>query len=120
MQRSKSRTAKVSTRVSESQSIKSDTRRRTSRTSNRQNEESSATVETAKSGDEGGEKASDTLIESESAAVGSVAFGVYARYFKSIGSVLIAFVFIFALCSEASAVMSNCKIDDDCIGISSN
>lgn len=50
----------------------------------------------------------DTLIESESAAVGSVKFDVYLRYFKSIGPMLIAFVFIFTLSSEASSVMSNC------------
>lgn len=105
MQRSKSRT---STGVSESQSQNGDIRRRASRTSNRQNEDS--TVETAKSNDE--EQAGDTLIESETAAVGSVAFGVYARYFKSVGYLLIAFVLIFTLSSEAAAVMSNCEIDE--------
>jgi hypothetical protein len=74
----------------------------------KQNEES--TGEVSKSSEEEGEKAADTLIESETAAVGKVALDVYLRYFKSIGFLLVGFVSISALSSEASSVLSNCKI----------
>lgn len=80
-------------RISESQSITSD-----SNNFNRQNEDARDI-----------EQVGDTLIESESVAVGSVAFGVYIRYIKSIGYCLITFVLIFTFGSEASAVLSNCK-----------
>lgn len=95
----------MSTRVSESQSLNGDIRRRTI---SKQNEEST-TVESSINSVEG-EEAGDTLIESEAVAVGNVAFGVYVRYFKSVGFLLIAFAFISALSSEA--VLSNCEFNN--------
>lgn len=92
------------TRISESQSINSVRNRRQSQTSNFIDSSVTKSVES-----EDVAQAGDTLIESESAAVGSVGFDVYLRYFKSIGFLLISFVLIFTLSSEASAVMSNCK-----------
>ena len=91
------------TRASESQSVNSARNRRHSQTSNI-NDSVTKSVES-----EDAAQVGDTLIESESAAVGSVGFDVYLRYFKSIGFLLIAFVLIFTMSSEASAVMSNCK-----------
>jgi hypothetical protein len=88
--------------VSESVSISSEIKRRGSRISSsvETSTETKATTEQA-------EQSGDTLIEAESAAVGSVAYDVYFRYFKSIGVALISIVLIFAMSSEASSVMSN-------------
>lgn len=101
MQKSKSRI----THASESQSVNSEIIRRNSEISNIKPDDSSATKNVDS---EDAAQVGDTLIESESAAVGSVGFDVYLRYFKSIGALLIAFVLIFTLSSEASSVMSNC------------
>jgi len=52
----------------------------------------------------------DKLIESEEAAVGDVAFSVYIRYFKSVGGGLVILILFFAMFSETSSVLSNCKL----------
>jgi hypothetical protein len=52
----------------------------------------------------------DKLIEAENAAVGNVAIAVYLRYFKSVGTKLIAAILLFVFCSEASSVLSNCEM----------
>jgi hypothetical protein len=62
-----------------------------------------------KANEKEGEEDVDKLIEAEEAAVGNVAFGVYLRYFKSVGTKLIVAILLFVFCSEASAVLSNCE-----------
>lgn len=52
-------------------------------------------------------EASDKLIETEEAAVGDVAFNVYIRYFKSVGSRLVIMILFFAMCSETSSALAN-------------
>lgn len=91
-------------RKSESNSIGNESRV----SANKVNEESSIT-ESSKVNENENESSGDQLIETENAQIGSVAFGVYLRYFKSIGVVLIAIVLIFTLSSEASSVLSNRK-----------
>lgn len=94
--------------ISESYSIDSqrsaisELRRRGSRLSSSIEKETSTEVKatTEQSGE---------LIENETAAVGSVEFGVYLRYFRSIGFLLFFFMVIFVMSSEASSVMSNRK-----------
>lgn len=70
------------------------------------NDEKSAELkpETPKEQQEG-----EKLIESEEAAVGDVAFGVYIRYFKSVGTPFVILILFFAMCSEASSALANCK-----------
>ena len=49
------------------------------------------------------------LIETEDSATGKVGFGVYKRYFSSIGlPFMIAIVFFNAM-NQAMSVLSNCK-----------
>lgn len=49
------------------------------------------------------------LIASEEAAVGSVSWALYLRYFKSVGVSYIMIVILFNIVSQTAAVLTNCK-----------
>ena len=49
------------------------------------------------------------LITSEEAAIGSVSWGVYLRYFRSVGITFIVIVIVFNMISQGSAVIQSFK-----------
>lgn len=49
------------------------------------------------------------LIESEDNATGSVDFGVYIRYFKSVGWPFSITILLFNAINQSMAVTSNCE-----------
>lgn len=55
------------------------------------------------------------LIESEDNATGSVAFGVYLRYFKNVGWPFSITILIFNAINQSMAVTSNCKWLNNCV-----
>lgn len=50
------------------------------------------------------------LIESEDSATGKVGWGVYQRYFKSIGIPFMTAIVFFNGMNQAMSVLSNCKL----------
>lgn len=57
------------------------------------------------------------LIEEEEAATGSVGWGVYVRYFKSIGLWMTFIGFVSNLFFQGASVYSNSRVDTFCCGL---
>lgn len=73
-------------------------KRRSSRRSSQQSETKSPT-----------EKPRNKLIETEDSATGSVGYGVYLRYFKSVGVPFALTILLFNAINQGMSVTSNCK-----------
>lgn len=54
------------------------------------------------------------LIENEDSATGSVDFGVYLRYFKSVGIPFSITIFLFNAINQSMSVLSNSKLLNSC------
>ena len=55
------------------------------------------------------QSAMNKLMTSEEAAIGSVSWGVYLRYFKSVGITYVMIVILFNIISQTASVLGNCK-----------
>lgn len=60
------------------------------------------------------------LIETEDSATGSVSFGVYLRYFKSVGIPFSITVFVFNALNQTMSVLSNGMLNFWCFLLSFN